>query len=264
MSKESKHYAEQQVREALATIGAEQKAEREQRLKALKGHPGWEALQKDRQYRRLDARWKALLKQHDDPVAAMNTGRGLRIWKVSTALRVRYGVPDGPPPSPEQVTKLVNSAKVYGGMLASAVRNNHADPETRLRELGGRVKEIREAAKACLTAGCTVPPLPEPKNEDPEEELERWERWCISAGQGAEDLPPLTPSAAAVYEMLLSLPAHRAMMGPQILDKLSQEHTIEIDQSTLTGRIIPALKPYGVEGVHKVGYRVKPSRRPRA
>lgn len=74
------------------------------------------------------------------------------------------------------------------------------------------------------------------------------------------DLPMLSPKASAVYELLLQLPEHRAMTGPQIVDALPMEAAM--DESTLRKSIVPALKPYGLEHIAKVGYRIKPSKRP--
>lgn len=78
------------------------------------------------------------------------------------------------------------------------------------------------------------------------------------------DAPPpsLTTNAAAVYEMLCALPPHRAMLGREIVDALNAEHGTLIDESTLTRRIIPALKPYGIENKRRVGYRITPGKRP--
>lgn len=75
------------------------------------------------------------------------------------------------------------------------------------------------------------------------------------------DVPPLSPQATAVYEILLQLPAHRAMTGRELIAALNARH-MPIEQSTLTSRIIPALEPYGVESVPRIGYRIPASRRP--
>ncbi|MEX2216530.1 MAG: hypothetical protein WD768_20625 [Phycisphaeraceae bacterium] len=77
----------------------------------------------------------------------------------------------------------------------------------------------------------------------------------------AADLPMLSQRAATVYELLLSVPAHRGLTGKQIIEAL-RERDIYIEQSTLTTHILPQLKPYGLEGKRRVGYRIPQSRRP--
>jgi len=72
--------------------------------------------------------------------------------------------------------------------------------------------------------------------------------------------PPLTDRAAAVYELLKALPPHRGMKGPAILDGLGKQDML-CDQSTLTKRIIPALRRYGVVNKPGVGYYIDPSKR---
>lgn len=77
----------------------------------------------------------------------------------------------------------------------------------------------------------------------------------------SSDLPVLSPAAAAVYEILLEVPPHRGMTGPKLLDAL-EKRGVYTEQSTLTSRIIPELKAYGVEGVPRKGYRIPLSKRP--
>ncbi len=77
----------------------------------------------------------------------------------------------------------------------------------------------------------------------------------------AADLPALSANASLVYELLLALPEYRAMTGPEIVSKFCQDHRINLDESVLRKSIVPALKPYGLEHVPKIGYRIKPSRR---
>ena len=82
-----------------------------------------------------------------------------------------------------------------------------------------------------------------------------------AAGQGV-DLEPLTSTAAAVYEILLDLPPHRGMTGAEIISELWSKKQLNIQQSALTNRIIPELRPYGVENFPRKGYRITPGRRP--
>lgn len=78
---------------------------------------------------------------------------------------------------------------------------------------------------------------------------------------GPAKRPPLSTNAAAVYELLSNLPAHRAMTAPQIIDALRRQG-ICIDQATLTSNIIPILKEhYGIENTPRIGYRVNPAHR---
>jgi hypothetical protein len=69
-------------------------------------------------------------------------------------------------------------------------------------------------------------------------------------------LKPLSEKAAAVLELLKTLPEHRGMTGPKILETLDKKN-IMIDQSTLTKNIIPELKPYGVKNRPRIGYYIE-------
>jgi len=70
---------------------------------------------------------------------------------------------------------------------------------------------------------------------------------------------PLSAKACAVLELLKALPAHRGMTGPEILDALMKRNPPMLcDQSTLTRRIIPKLKPYGVKNKRGAGYYIDP------
>lgn len=73
-------------------------------------------------------------------------------------------------------------------------------------------------------------------------------------------LPPLSKNAAAVYELLKALPKHKAMIGSDIIDALGKlKPPINFDYSTLTGRIIPELTPYGVQNIRRIGYFIRNS-----
>ena len=68
---------------------------------------------------------------------------------------------------------------------------------------------------------------------------------------------PLSRRAAAVYEILKSLPEHSGITGTEIINKLSQEQ-VYIDQSTLTKNIIPVLKKsYKVQNKPRIGYYIE-------
>ena len=79
---------------------------------------------------------------------------------------------------------------------------------------------------------------------------------------GNPDRPGLSDTAAAVYEILLGLPEYRAVIGTKLLDALASRGIV-IDQSTLTGRVVPELLPYGIENIPRKGYRIRPSERPK-
>lgn len=66
---------------------------------------------------------------------------------------------------------------------------------------------------------------------------------------------PLTEQAGIVLEILEALPPGHAMTGPKILDTLAdRDPPIFLDSGVLTGRIIPALRAYGVRNKRRVGY----------
>ena len=80
-------------------------------------------------------------------------------------------------------------------------------------------------------------------------------------GDTPTDLPPLSENAVKVREILLGLPPDQALTGPKLLDVLATQDVF-IDQGTLTKRIIPELKPYGVQNKPRVGYYIPASKRP--
>jgi hypothetical protein len=114
------------------------------------------------------------------------------------------------------------------------------------------------------------PPAPE---DDPQRGFKSLQRWHIQAvnpigpnedsAEGTRKkekkqdktatLEPLSYKAAAVLTLLENLPVGRALTGKKILGELDKQN-IFIDQGTLTKRIIPALKPYGVKNKPRIGY----------
>jgi hypothetical protein len=67
---------------------------------------------------------------------------------------------------------------------------------------------------------------------------------------------PISDKAAAVYELLKTMPEHRGLTGRKIIEELSKKN-IFIDQSTLTKNIIPILKKdYGVKSQPRIGYYI--------
>ena len=84
--------------------------------------------------------------------------------------------------------------------------------------------------------------------------------WATEAAEQANDRPALARSAASAYEILLALPEHRAIKGPEMVSELYTKHKINIDESTFRKNVVPALKPYGLEH-GPAGYRIQPDRR---
>ncbi len=78
------------------------------------------------------------------------------------------------------------------------------------------------------------------------------------------DLPPLSPVAALWYDILLELPAHKGLTAPQVIDEIRKRDSMKlVAESTLRGRIKADLEPYGIENKRRIGYRIKPSKRPK-
>lgn len=103
-----------------------------------------------------------------------------------------------------------------------------------------------------------VPNLP----ESDESHLTAWIRRIEKDLKAPKtDRPMLSTDASLVYELLLALGEHRAMNGPNIVQAVFNKHHKNLDESTLRKTILPALKPYGLEHVPRIGYRIKPSRR---
>lgn len=74
----------------------------------------------------------------------------------------------------------------------------------------------------------------------------------------AVQLPPLSPKAAAVRKVLLGLPPDGAMPGPKLLRALGdQTPRVTLSESELTSRIVPELKPWGIENKPRVGYYIR-------
>ncbi|GEM_PF-3815252 len=69
----------------------------------------------------------------------------------------------------------------------------------------------------------------------------------------AEDKPVLSEGAAVAYEILRELPPYRGLMGPDLLEKMDERGFVS-DQSSLTSRIIPELKLYGVDRLRSLGF----------
>jgi uncharacterized protein YcaQ len=81
--------------------------------------------------------------------------------------------------------------------------------------------------------------------------------------QQADEKPVLSEAASVAYEIILELPLHRALTGTNLL-KMMDKHDCPTDQSSLTSRIIPELKLYGVVNTPRKGYHIPASKRPKA
>jgi hypothetical protein len=124
--------------------------------------------------------------------------------------------------------------------------------------------EARRRAFAAAERLGVAPPEP---SGDPQLDLARLRKRCLAdsgkaKGQTVETPPePLPENAALVLEILQTLPPHRAMTGPQILDALAKRNApLYLDESTLTRRVIPALAAYHVKNKPRVGYYIAKSR----
>lgn len=67
---------------------------------------------------------------------------------------------------------------------------------------------------------------------------------------------PLSDKALAVLHLLQELPPNQGLTGPKITKKL-YDKKIDINQSTLTKPVIPALKSHGVKNKPRIGYYIK-------
>jgi hypothetical protein len=81
-------------------------------------------------------------------------------------------------------------------------------------------------------------------------------------GSITEKRLPLGKNASLVYELLKELPEHRAMTGSEICDALMNAHSVSLDESTFRKTVVPALMPYGIEHIKRIGYRIRPDSRP--
>lgn len=84
--------------------------------------------------------------------------------------------------------------------------------------------------------------------------------YCEKELAEIDRLKPSSDKAAAVYEFLLTVPAHRACTGRQIIETLDKAGVI-FEQSTLTTHLLPQLKAYGLESTG-AGYRIPADKRP--
>ena len=64
---------------------------------------------------------------------------------------------------------------------------------------------------------------------------------------------PLSARARAVLQHLESLPVNTAITGPEIVEWLNEQGDL-ISESTLTSRVIPELKRFGVKNKRRIGY----------
>lgn len=122
---------------------------------------------------------------------------------------------------------------------------------------------------------------PDKLTEEGRAVLLRYERRCgiISAAKKAigaavtavgrsgyqEHRIPLSGEAKAVRQILLTLRDDEGLSGKDILAALARRKPpIHVRQDQLTKRIVPELKPWGIDNKRRVGYFIKKSHRPDA
>lgn len=93
--------------------------------------------------------------------------------------------------------------------------------------------------------------------------------WKKVAATVSDDRPATPPTkqplgrlASLIYEKLITLPEHKAMTLPAILDWLSKEHRELPSEDTFHKRIKPELDAYGLQSRPKVGYFIPAFARP--
>jgi hypothetical protein len=101
-------------------------------------------------------------------------------------------------------------------------------------------------------------PTGETANRD---EVESWLFELERAASNRTDRKPLGKLARLVYEHLIKLPEHIAMTGPDILTWLASKGHITSDD-TWFNEIRPALLPFGLQNVPRIGYYIPLSVRP--
>jgi len=72
---------------------------------------------------------------------------------------------------------------------------------------------------------------------------------------------PLGEIPALLYEHLLTLPEHKAMNGPAILEWLAKKSHV-VSEDTFYKDILPVLEPYGLMNKKRIGYHIPLSERP--
>ncbi len=116
--------------------------------------------------------------------------------------------------------------------------------------------------RACLLAAGLVR-AEEAEKLHIEDVIDKLELWKLQSNakdaakprRQRSSLPPLSPRAFAVRELLRSLPQGKAMTGPDIIAALyERDRTMNMDMSTFTSRIVPELKPYGLRNKPRIGY----------
>ncbi len=66
----------------------------------------------------------------------------------------------------------------------------------------------------------------------------------------------LGPTASLIYEKLLTLPEHRAMPLPDIVQWLWDEHQINLTDSTVHQKHLKQLEPWGLQHDPRIGYSI--------
>ncbi|HEX4796173.1 MAG TPA: hypothetical protein VH370_20455, partial [Humisphaera sp.] len=74
---------------------------------------------------------------------------------------------------------------------------------------------------------------------------------------------PIGKNARLLYEKLLSLPQHQAMITSEILDWFMSQKII-ISEDVLRKEILPQLNLYGIKNKPRIGYFIPASARPQS
>lgn len=78
---------------------------------------------------------------------------------------------------------------------------------------------------------------------------------CRGQNADSERLPPLSKAAALIYEKLLSLKSHEAMLTRQIQDWYEVETKANLDEGTWKN-LRKEMEPYGLKNRRRVGYYI--------
>lgn len=81
-------------------------------------------------------------------------------------------------------------------------------------------------------------------------------RLLVAAETMAERKPLLTEHERQVLDIIAAQPEGNGISGRDIIAEVRHRHNRVLEQSTLSGRIIPRLKTYGVRNRPRVGYYV--------
>lgn len=79
----------------------------------------------------------------------------------------------------------------------------------------------------------------------------------INGEKDIEVRTPLSPNAQIVYDILINLPAHKALKTPEIINEVYTKTEKNWDEKELYGRVYPQLRSWGLKNKRRVGYWVE-------